>query len=173
MKGFPEDDNKRITGAVGRQMVHGAFSMERWEYHEITGVDRGTDCEFELVENGQFTNKKIHGQVKGTYHIENYETTDVNTYSFPLEIKIINYALNCSEAFVLFLADAVSSKVYYLAIQDYFIENPKEYIRLKKNKSTVTLHIPKNNIVTNDDFELQHIAKSVYLVGESGVVTKF
>ena len=172
MPELPKDDEKRITGAIGRQLVHGAFSMERWEYREITGVDRGKDCEFELVENGKFTNKKIHGQVKGTYHIKNYETSDPNHFSFPLDIKTINYGLSCSGAFVLFLADAITSTVYYLPVQDYFIANKEEFDRLDKNKSSMTLYVPKDNVVSAEDFDLQQIAKSVYVDGPTRSLKK-
>lgn len=56
---LPKDDDKRIIGAIGRQLVHGAFSMECWEYREVTGVDRGKDCELELIEDGKYINKKF------------------------------------------------------------------------------------------------------------------
>ena len=164
---LPKDDDNRITGAIGRQLVHGAFSMEHWEYREVTGVDRGKDCELELIEDGKYINKKIHIQVKGTKHIKNYETTDDEHFSFPLERKTIYYALSCTEPFILCLADAVSMTVYYLPIQDYFISKPEEFDRLEKNKSKMTLYIPKDNIVSDDDFDLQQIAKSIYVGGPS------
>lgn len=65
------------------------------------------------------------------------------------------------------LADANTATVYYLPIQDYFIANSDEFDRLEKNKSKMTLYIPKDNIVNDEDFDLQQIAKSVYVDGPS------
>lgn len=54
-----------------------------------------------------------------------------------------------------------------MPLQDYFIANPKEFDRLEKNKETINVHIPTSNVVDDDDFELQQIAKSVYIDGPS------
>lgn len=163
MAKLPKDDSNRVTGAKGRQLVHSAFPAERWEYREITGVDRGIDCEIELVENDEFTGKKIQGQIKGTSAPKKLKTE--NAFSFPFETKTILYALNQPSAFVLFYADVVAKAVYYLPIQDYFIANPAYFDKLDTTQEKINVHIPCDNVVSEEDFDLQQIAKSVYIDG--------
>ena len=88
-------------------------------------------------------------------------------YSVSIDIKNINYGLGSSCAFVIFYVDVINDFVYYLPLQDYFISNPREFNKLEKNKSTMTVHIPCDNIVCEDDYDLQQIAKSVYVNGPS------
>lgn len=66
MSKLPKDCTARIIGAEARKLVHFRFPSENWEYHEMTGRDNGLDCTVELVENEEWTNKKIEGQIKGT-----------------------------------------------------------------------------------------------------------
>ena len=145
--------------------MHYILSSQRWEYRECTGNDTGLDCIIELVENEQWTNKKLEGQIKGTTNPQKLKSE--NCFSFSLDIKTINYGLSSSIAFVLFYVDVESEKVYYLPIQDYFIANPVLFDQLEKNKSTMSLHIPLDNLVCDEDFELQQIAKSTYIDGPS------
>lgn len=160
---LPKDCSERVTSAEARKLVHFRFPSERWEYHEETGRDSGRDCTIELVENDQWGNKKIEGQIKGTRCPK--LLSNGKEFSFPLDVKTINYGLGSPVAFVLFFVTVDDETVYYLPIQDYFIANPKLFERLEKNEMTVNLHIPRNNIVSEDDYELQQIAKSVYVDG--------
>ena len=165
MPRLPRDCSSRIIGSRARQLVHYSFDVNHWEYHEYTGTDHGIDCVIELVENEQWHNKKIEGQIKGSLKPTYLQKKDA--ISFPLELKTANYGLGSSIAFVLFVVDLEKEKVYYLPLQDYFIANPKEFDRLEKNKETINVHIPTSNVVDDDDFELQQIAKSVYIDGPS------
>jgi len=54
-----------------------------------------------------------------------------------------------------------------LPIQDYFIANPVLFDKLENNSQTINVHIPYDNIVCEEDFDLQQIAKSVYINGPS------
>ena len=150
-------------------MVHSAFSADNWEYHEETGVDRGRDCTIELIENEEFHNHKIEGQIKGTTALR-FINNHTNI-SFPMAVKNINYGLGCANAFLLLLADVNSGIVYYLPIQDYFIANPDFFDKLD-SKSTLNLHVPVDNVVNEDDNDLQEIAKSVYVGGPSNVLRR-
>ena len=85
--------------------------------------------------------------------------------SFPIDVKTVNYGLGSNVAFVLFVVDVDNEKVYYLPLQDYFIANPSEFDKLEKNKEKINVHIPTCNLVDDNDFELQQIAKSVYVDG--------
>jgi len=84
-----------------------------------------------------------------------------------MEIKTIRYGLGSSSAFVLFYVDNVNEIVYYLPIQEYFIANPKLFDKLDTEQKTMNVHIPIDNIVSEDDYNLQQIAKSVYVGGPS------
>ena len=165
MPKLPKDCSARVIGSEARKLVHYIFSSQRWEYRECTGNDTGLDCIIELIENERWTNKKLEGQIKGTLNPKKLQSE--NCFSFALDIKTINYGLSSSIAFVLFYVDIESEKVYYLPIQDYFIANPILFNQLKKNESTMNLHIPLDNLVCNEDFELQQIAKSTYIDGPS------
>ncbi len=159
----PKDWAGRRIGAEARKLVHSAFSTERWEYHEETGQDVGRDCTIELVENDEWTNKKIEGQIKGTTIAKT--VNNGRAYSFSIELKTIKYALGSSSAFVLFFVPIETGKVYYLPIQDYFIADPALFEKLEGNQKTLNVHIPIENIVSEDDYDLQQIAKSVYVGG--------
>lgn len=166
---FPADCSSRSIGTRARGIVVYKLDTEIWEWHELTGTDHGTDILIELVENGEFTNKKIEGQIKGSTNIVLLQNGCI---SFNLEVKTINYALNSSSAFVLFLVDVCEEIVYYLAIQDYFIAHTDRFVALEKNKTTVTVHIDPRNKLDADAFELCEIAKSVYVDGPSRKLRK-
>ena len=155
MSKLPKDCTARVIGAEVRKLVHYRFSSERWEYHEETGRDMGRDCTIELIE--------IEGKIKGTRDPKRLAAGE--EFTFSIDIKTINYALSSSTAYVLFYVDVDNEIVYYLPLQDYFIANPKLFDRIEKNKTTLNVHIPGNNIVSNQDFDLQQIAKSIYVDG--------
>ena len=72
-----------------------------------------------------------------------------------------------SSAFVIFYVDTTNEIVYYLPLQDYFISHPTYFDKLDSNKNSINIHIPSDNIVSEEDFDLQQIAKSVYVDGPS------
>lgn len=166
----PKDCNQRIIGSTARGIVHYIFPKVHWEYHECTGTDHGTDCIIELVENEEFINKKIEGQIKGCKSPKKLSTK--NAFSYPMEIKTIKYGLGSSSAFLLFFVDVGNEIVYYLPIQDYFIANPHLFEILDSDQKTVNVHIPLDNVVSEDDFDLQQIAKSVYVDGPASTLRK-
>lgn len=103
------------------------------------------------------------GQIKGS---RNLHYIDSGCYiSYPLDIKTINYGLNSSEPFLLFCVDVDKEIVYYLPLQEYFIEHSDLFDRLQNNTSTLTVHVPTGNLVEDNDFELQEIAKESYVGG--------
>ena len=91
MESAPKDCNQRIIGSKARGIVHYKFPKEHWEYHECTGTDHGTDCIIELIENEEFINKKIEGQIKGCNCPQKMKRE--NAFSFPMEVKTIKYGL--------------------------------------------------------------------------------
>jgi len=89
-----------------------------------------------------------------------------------METKTIMYGLGSSSAFVLFYVDNSNEIVYYLPIQDYFIANPNLFELLNSDQKTINVHIPLDNVVSEDDFDLQQIAKSVYVDGPASSLRK-
>lgn len=162
---LPRDCSARVIGAEARKLVHYIFPSEHWEYREQTGNDVGVDCAIELIEQEEWTHKKLEGQIKGTRNPNKMKSQ--NCFSFSLDVKTINYALCSANAFVLFYVDVDDKKVYYLPIQDYFIANPALFDQLEQNKSKLNVHIPCDNLVSENDIELQQIAKRTYIGGPS------
>jgi len=167
---LPGSPSSHGVGRIARAQVHAQMTPEYWIFREFTGGDYGVDCVLELTEKENATNNKIEGQIKGRSEIEPMKRE--NAISFSLEIQTINYALNSPIAFVLFLANTTTRKIYYLPIQDYFIANPTKFTDLEVNKKTVQLHIPLDNIVCEyNDYDLQQIAKSKYTFDEDNIRT--
>ncbi len=113
------DSEKRRIGSKARAIVHYKLNAEHWDYCEETSNDYGRDCIIELSEDDCWNNHKIEGQIKETHTPKRLKNEKY--FSFPLEIKTINYALGTPSAFVLFYVDIGNEAVYYLLIQDYFI----------------------------------------------------
>jgi hypothetical protein len=157
---FPKDDDKRRTGSKGRQIVHSILNMDHWEYKEETGSDVGRDCILELSENDEWHNHKIEGQIKGT--AQPHEVHDKKFISVQLKMKTINYALGSAHAFLLFLADTINQIVYYQPIQEYFIKNPELFDIVDTAQQNLNILIPKENFVTNNDNDLQRLARTQY-----------
>ena len=166
MGGLPKDCVSRVIGAEARKLVHYKFPSVHWEYHEATGRDNGLDCLIELVENEEWANKKIEGQIKGT-RSPNLLKSSQNEFSFNIDIKTEKYGLGSSCAFLVFYVDVENEIVYYLPLQDYFISHPELFDKLDANKSTISLRVSRNNIVSENDEDLQAIAKKVYIDGPS------
>ena len=161
---LPKDCSAREVSTRSRGIFAYQIDAARWEWHEQTGTDHGTDVVLELSEEGGFAGKKIEGQIKGRTKIEYLKSGKIK---FDLEVKTINYALGNANAFVLFLVDVKKEQVYYLPIQDYFITNPNKFELAETNTTTVTVHLePDNNLDKKPD-DLIEIAKVVYAGGPS------
>lgn len=159
---YPKDCQARKIGSKARQLLHFKVDTEHFEYRESTGVDEGCDCIIEYVENNHFKNNLIFGQIKGTTSITILK--DSKTISFPLELKTIYYALNCNNAFLLFLADVTNQIVFYLPLQDYF--STIDLTQLRETQKTLNVHIPiENNFEKKQDI-LRSLSKNVYKNGK-------
>lgn len=164
------DTQQRKIASKAWAIVHYKLNSEHWIYQEKTGNDVGRDCIIELSEDNHFSNNKIEGQIKGFIAAEPLKTA--SCFSFSMEVKTILYALAANSAFILFYVDVKNENVYYLPIQDYFIANNPEFNKLNTGQKTISVHIPLDNILSDDDFDLQEIAKSVYLDGPSKTLKK-
>lgn len=159
---LPRDSNPRRIAADARKIVINNINSENWEWHEQTGTDHGTDMVLELVENGEYSGKKIEVQIKGT---ENIETLKSGEIAFNLDVKTINYALGSHNTFLLFLVDVINKIVYYLPIQDYFIDNHDKFFAAENNKVSVSVHINKSLVFSENANEICELAKNVYVGG--------
>ena len=154
----PLDSPQRKISSKARAIVHYKINSDFFEYKEETGNDVGRDCIIELSNNDMWGNDKIEGQIKGTKKLEILKNGDI-TFSFPT--KTINYALSSSNSFVLFLVDIIEEKVYYLSIQDYFLENGIPFKKLNSQEK-INIHLNKENYIKNNDNNLVEIAKRRY-----------
>jgi len=161
---LPKDCTARTVCTRSRGIFAYQIDAEKWEWHEQTGTDHGTDIVLELSEDGKFSGKKIEGQIKGRKKIKVLKS---GTITFDLDVKTVNYALGSSNAFVLFLVDVNEEKTYFLPLQEYFINNPNKIDDAENNVTSVTVHLnPDENLVDNGDV-LVELSKSAYVGGPS------
>lgn len=161
---LPKDCTSRAICTRSRGIFAYKLDATKWEWHEQTGSDHGTDVVLELSDDNQFAGKKVEGQLKGTQSVDRLKN---GTIYFDLDVKTVNYALGNANPFVLFVIDTEKETVFFLPIQDYFISKPSLFDAALENTSTVRLHIdPCNNLDENAD-KLIEIARSVYVGGPS------
>lgn len=160
---LPVDGEPRGVGSRAKAIVHYRFNADHWEYREHTGVDVGVDCSFELTENEQWTGNQLFCQIKGRSN-PSYNSTD-DSVSVVLKVSTVNYALSQANPYVLLLVDVNDESVFYLPIQEYFIDNPTLYKKLGGNQYDISLRIPRSQKVGPDDSNLQRIARYRYVGG--------
>lgn len=160
---YPKDGETRSAGSRAKAIVHYTFDANHWEYRDSTGVDVGVDCSFELTEEDEWTGNIIECQVKGRTK-PNFNTSR-EFISLSMKVSTITYALSKANSFVVLLVDLNHETVYYLPLQEYFIANPSNFDKLEGKQEEITLRIPTDNIVSDDDLNLKEIAKSRYVGG--------
>lgn len=170
---LPKDDAKEINaiGRGGMRLAHYAFDFECWEFRLGTGKDVGEDCVYEYIDERAWHNGRIRAQVKGVRNPKTYLVAKNTEFSYPLEKEFIEYALRSKETFILLLCDLMNEKVYFLPLQDYFINNPGEYKRLRSSTGTMRLRVPVTNIVDNaHNEELVVLANNSYVFRDGKVL---
>ncbi len=140
---YPKDGENASVGRKARVKVINAFDTEHWDFHEMTGGDVGIDLTFELIENNEFHNYRIDCQIKGRSCVERIKS---GSLTLPMEAKTLNYAINAPFCFMLLLYEEESANIYYLPIQEYFLNHPDEKEKLKTQK-TLNIHISANNTI--------------------------
>ena len=163
MPNAPKGGLSRQIASRARAIVHYKFNAERWEYREQTGMDYGLDCRLELLRDDYFNSDFIEVQIKGVTSPQFLKSG--KELRFQMEKKTIVYALNSANAFVLLLVDVPNETIYYLPLQDYFISDPTRFDALNSKYETMAIHIPVDNIVSDQDDDLQAIAQSRYIHG--------
>lgn len=167
MSVYPKDTEQHKIGRNSTRILIYTLDSDHWNYKPETGSDVGRDCVLELAENDQWKNHKIEGQIKGKQ--KPIEILNGKYISFPLEIKTINYALQSPIAFVLFLVDTTNEIVYYQPIQEYVIAHPNLLSKLSSEQQTINIRIPKDQIVSKEDSDLQRLAAMMYKPQENGL----
>lgn len=155
----PRDIEPNKSGRKARSVVHYKMNPENWEYREEIGSDVGRDCIIELIENNQWLNNKIEGQIKGTKNINYIFNSEY--ISFPLETKTINYADNSPYSFILYLVDLNNENLYFTCIQEYLRNNIISQEK-RNSQKTINIRIKVKSIVTNGD-ELVVYAKNRWI----------
>lgn len=158
MPRMPIDTPQRKVGSKACAIVHYMLDANHWLYREETNIDVGRDCVIELSVDNRWNNDKIEGQIKGTQKIKELSSGNI---SFSIDTKTINYAICSGNSFVLFLVDVENEKVYYVALQEYYIANGIPDDKLEKQE-TINIHISPNHCLNEGDDDLQEIAKSRY-----------
>lgn len=162
MNSLPADCPARIISTRSRGIFAYQLDASKWEWHEQTATDHGVDLVIELSENGCFSGRKIEGQLKGTTKVKKLNNGEI---SFDLDVKTVNFALNCAYAYVLFLVDVTMEEVYYTVVQEYFILNPSKFEQAKNNTSSVAIHFDPQRTLNNQGDKLELVAKYTYVNG--------
>ena len=171
MARFPIDSEQRKIGSRACAIVHYQIDADHWVYTEDPDEEVGRDCVLELSENYRWTDHRIECQIKGSKNPSALKKGE--NLSYPLETKTIEYALAQRNAFVLFYVDIVREDVYFLPIQDYFIENKDLFEKLDGSQETINVRIPRANLLKKNDAALQDIARSTYFDGPGPGLTKY
>lgn len=160
---FPKDSPGRRAETRSFQILFPKFNADRWDFLGRDHHDHGVDYTFEYIEDGEYKGHRILAQIKGRSSLKDGKNGYI---AFPIPVITANYAVCCKTPFVLFLVDLQSQIAYYLPLQDYFIANKERYERLSANKSSITVYIPVDNIVGEEDSDLIAISKSGYFFDE-------
>ena len=167
MPQLPKDNASLSIDRKGMGIVHNEFAkIGNWEFRQITGRDVGTDCELELIENEEFTGFTFNVQVKSTKTIHRLANKTSDDFSISIEISTMNYWLNKSSVFLLVLVDVLNSDVYFLPVQDYLIEKSEILNKLNSEQKTITLRIPKENLVREKQEILKSLVKKSYSISK-------
>lgn len=108
--------------------------------------------------------------ISGQEILLNVRSKDVQSQSlmlpeilYPWKLNVALSIMRCS--YVVLLVDLSDETIYYLPIQEFFIANPSYFSKLSSTQENITIRIPTDNKVTNEDENLQEIAKSRYVGG--------
>lgn len=162
---FPQDCPARRIGSRARAIFHYQLDSDVWDYRELTGQDVGVDCEIETASDGQWENKILKCQIKGTTRLKYIDGR--KRISFPLDIKTISYALSCPNPFVFVIVDVAKEETFWTGLQEMFINDPSLFKKVELNKNTVSLHIPVQSNLKATKGLLVDLASKSY-IGEPG-----
>ena len=99
---YPEYTPERIKESKSYQVLLPKFNARRWAFGCSEWQDHGVDYSFEYVQDVFFHGFRLLGQVKGSSHLK---FGNADSFSYALPVKTANYAVECSQPFVLFVVD--------------------------------------------------------------------
>ena len=159
-KVYPQDTSQKRSERKSFKIFVSHLDSNCWDLLGSDRNDHGVDYSYEYIEDGEYKGYRILCQLKGRTSPEIKE----NKIVFDFPVKTANFAVGCSQPFILILVDLSTSEAYFLPIQDYFIENPKKLKTLEKNSDTIRVFIPLENTLVNP--KLIQVAKSQYTFDE-------
>ena len=154
----PQDTEEFQKERRSYQSLFYKLNVDVWAPNGSDNSDHGMDYGFEYIEDNQFKGYRIYSQIKST---ENLNTKN-DLVLFDLKVITASYAIMSAQPYVLFVVDTKHDVAYYVCLQDYFIANPGALESLERNKCTIRIKIPLDNVVTRESTGLQDIAKSQY-----------
>ncbi len=164
---YPQDTENFQKERRSYQLLFYRLNANVWAPNGSDNTDHGMDYGFEFIEDSLFKGYRILSQIKSTEHIKKNE----KYIAFDLKVITAVYAISSSQPFVLFVVDLIADVAYFICLQDFFIENQDSFEAMQKNKSTVRIKIPIDQVVTRETTKLQDIAKSQYSFSD-GVLKK-
>lgn len=165
---YPLDTEELQKERMSYQSLFYKFDMKEWVPNGSDHTDHGMDYGFEYIEGNEYKGFRLLSQIKSTEHIEKKDDVCI----FDLKITTAVYAIHCSQPFVLFLVDLKDDDAYYVCLQEHFIKHPEMIDKVQKNKSTIRIKIPINNIVSRDNTDLKRIAKEQFTFDEESGIRK-
>lgn len=155
---YPQDTEEFKKERKSYQLLFYRLNADVWAPNGSDNTDHGMDYGFEYIENGNYKGYRILSQIKSTEHI----IKSKKSVSFDLKVITAAYAISSAQPFVLFVVDLIADVIYYICLQDFFIDNPASLKAVGNNKSKVRIKIPLDYIVTRETIGLQEVAKSQY-----------
>lgn len=162
---YPQDTEEFQKERRSYQILFYMLNADVWAPNGSDKTDHGMDYGFEYIEDYKYRGYRILSQIKSTEHIDKSATH----VRFDLSVKTASYAVASSQPFVLFVIDLKSESAYYACLQDYFMENAEAFTSLQKNKSTVRIKMPLNQVVTRMPSQLELIAKRQYCFANNAI----
>jgi hypothetical protein len=122
--------------------------------------DYGIDLEVELVESGDVTGARVWFQVKGTTCLKSVRRAPLSAtaghgsiparlpkecISFPVETKLLKYALRCDFPVLLAVVDVKDKDVYWLPLRDYIEMALDHQMPRWDEQRTISLLMPLEN----------------------------
>lgn len=150
---FPEESEPQRIGHLAEQALS-ANRPKTWRQHSLTGTDDvGLDIQFQVVQNKEY--KYIfRAQLKGS------ESPSLDSsgefFSVGLKVRTLNYYEHITEPILLIFCDLsfdpddpAHCPLYYVWVHDE-IQRHRESNRKLINQKTLTIRVPKANLVTRN-----------------------
>ena len=117
---YPQDTEEFKKERKSYQLLFYRLNADVWAPNGSDNTDHGMDYGFEYIENGNYKGYRILSQIKSTEHI----IKSKKSVSFDLKVITAAYAISSAQPFVLFVVDLIADVIYYICLQDFFIDNP-------------------------------------------------